>query len=87
MEIHYEELVENLERESRRMVDFLGLDWDSACLEFHRTERSVTTASVWQVRQQLYDSSVGRWRHYQRHLGPLLDGLGELIPDQLTGSI
>jgi tetratricopeptide (TPR) repeat protein len=80
MEIRYEELVGNLEGESRRLIGFLGLDWDPACLEFHRTERSVTTASVWQVRQELYGSSIGRWRHYQRHLGPLLDGLAGIIP-------
>ena len=80
MEIRYEDLVGNLESESRRMVEFLGLNWDPACLEFHQTERAVTTASLWQVRQRLYDSSIGRWRNYRRHLGPLLDGLGELIP-------
>jgi tetratricopeptide (TPR) repeat protein len=72
MEIQYEDLVANIEGQSRRMVEFLGLPWDPACLEFHRTERAVTTASVWQVRQKLYDSSIGRWRHYERHLGPLL---------------
>jgi tetratricopeptide (TPR) repeat protein len=75
MEIQYEDLVGNLEGESRRLVEFLGLEWDPACLDFHRTERAVSTASVWQVRQKLYDSSIGRWRHYQQHLEPLFDGL------------
>ena len=85
MEIQYEDLVRNLERESRRLIDFLGLDWDPACLEFHRTERAVATASVWQVRQELYNRSIGRWRNYERHLGPLLDGLRGLLPvDCLT---
>lgn len=78
IEVQYEHLVGNLAMESRRLVEFLGLDWDPACLEFHRTQRTVTTASVWQVRQEVYDSSIGRWRHYRRHLGPLLDGLGKL---------
>jgi hypothetical protein len=80
LEIQYETLVANLESESRRLIDFLGLDWDPACLAFHETERTVLTASHWQVRQPLYVSSVGRWRHYRRHLGPLLRELEGLVP-------
>ena len=80
LEIEYEALVGNLEAESRRLIDFLGLDWDPACLSFHKTERTVMTASLWQVRQPLYASSVGRWRHYRRHLGPLLRELKGLVP-------
>jgi tetratricopeptide (TPR) repeat protein len=80
LEIDYETLVGNLEAESRRLIDFLGLDWDPACLSFHKTERTVTTASLWQVRQPLYASSVGRWRHYRRHLGPLFRELKGLVP-------
>ena len=76
LEIHYETLVADVESESRRLIDFLGLDWEPACLDFSRTERIVTTASSWQVRQPLYDRSVGRWRNYQRHLDPLLKVLG-----------
>ncbi len=71
IEVQYEALVGDLEGESRRLIDFLGLDWEPACLDFHRTQRIVTTASGWQVRQPLYDRSVARWRHYQRHLEPL----------------
>ena len=70
-EVCYESLVADLEGESQRLIDFLGLDWEPACLEFHRTERTVTTLSQWQVRQPLYTRSVGRWRQYARHLGPL----------------
>ncbi len=81
IEVGYENLVANMEVESRRLVDFLGLNWDPACLDFHRTERPVTTASVWQVRQQLYDSSVGRWRLYERHLGSLLASLRDTVRD------
>jgi tetratricopeptide (TPR) repeat protein len=73
LELHYEALVADQEGQSRRLIEFLGLPWDPACLEFHRTKRAVLTASVWQVRQPLYQRSVGRWRHYARHLGPLLD--------------
>jgi len=56
-------------------MSFLGLEWEPACLEFHRTQRTVATASSWQVRQPLYDRSVGRWRNYERHLAPLLRAL------------
>ena len=65
-------LVADLEGESQKLVSFLGLEWEPACLEFHRTQRTVATASSWQVRQPLYDRSVGRWRNYERHLAPLL---------------
>jgi tetratricopeptide (TPR) repeat protein len=76
LDIQYESLVTDLEGESRRLIEFLGLAWEPACLDFHRTKRTVQTASAWQVRQPLYNRSVGRWRHYERHLGPLLEELG-----------
>jgi tetratricopeptide (TPR) repeat protein len=75
--IDYEALVADLEGESRRLIEFLGLDWEPACLDFHKTERPVLTASGWQVRQPLYTRSLGRWRHYERHLGPLLEVLAQ----------
>jgi tetratricopeptide (TPR) repeat protein len=74
-DVRYEDLVADLEGESRRLITFLGLAWEPGCLDFHRAERVVTTASAWQVRQPLYDRSVGRWRHYRRHLGPLVQAL------------
>jgi len=64
--VDYEALVDDPERESRKLIDFLGLDWDPACLDFHKTERTVVTTSSWQVRQPLYRRSVGRWRNYRR---------------------
>jgi tetratricopeptide (TPR) repeat protein len=81
LEVQYETLVADLEGESRRLIDFLGLPWDPACLSFHKTDRQILTASVWQVRQPLYASSVGRWRPYRQHLGPLLEGLEGLVPE------
>ena len=75
LEIQYEALIADLEGESRKLIAFLGLDWEPACLDFHRTERIVTTASSWQVRQPLYTRSVGRWRNYERYLGPLFQTL------------
>jgi tetratricopeptide (TPR) repeat protein len=71
LHVPYERLVADPETWSRRMVDFVGLPWDARCLDFHRTERTVVTASRWQVRQVMSTSSVGRWRNYEQHLGPL----------------
>jgi len=71
LEVPYEGLVEDPAGWSRRMVAFLGLAWDPRCLDFHRNERAVVTASRWQVRQTISTASVGRWRHYERFLGPL----------------
>ena len=76
LEVDYEAVVDDLEREARRMLDFLGLPWDPACLEFHRAKRPVRTASVNQVRKPIYRGSVGRWRAHAAHLGPLLKALG-----------
>ncbi len=76
LEVQYEDLVADLEGQSRRIISFLGLPWNAACLEFHRTERAVKTASAWQVRQPIYTRSVGRWRNYERHLEPLFESLG-----------
>jgi hypothetical protein len=55
------------------MIGFIGLPWDARCLEFHATRRPVVTASRWQVRQGMSNSSVSRWRNYAAHLGPLLE--------------
>jgi hypothetical protein len=76
LQVPYERLVEDPEAWSRRMVEFVGLEWNVRCLDFHRTERAVVTASRWQVRQSISKSSVGRWRNYERYLGPLA-ALGE----------
>ena len=75
LEVQYEDVVADLEGQARRMVAHCGLEWDERCLEFHRTERQVSTASVIQVRQPIYASSVGRWRAYEAFLGPLREAL------------
>ena len=79
LEVQYEEVVADLEGQARRIVAYCGLEWDARCLDFHRTERPVRTASMAQVRQPIYTSSVGRWRPYQAFLGPLRAAL-ELDP-------
>jgi tetratricopeptide (TPR) repeat protein len=71
LEVSYEECVNDLEREARRMIDFLGLDWDPACLDFARTRRVVKTASLAQVREPIHDRSVGRWRRYEAWHEPM----------------
>jgi len=75
LEIEYEDLVENQEAVSRKLIDFVGLPWDDACLRPQDVKRTVLTASVWQVRQPVYKRSAGRWKNYEQHLGPLRDAL------------
>lgn len=76
IEVDYEAVVDDTEAQARRLLEFLELPWEEACLTFYRTERPVRTASVNQVRQPVYRSSSGRWRQHARNLGPLLAALG-----------
>jgi hypothetical protein len=69
--VRYEDLVQDQEAWTRKMLDFLGLEWDERCLSFYENERPVATASTWQVRQKLYTDSVGRWQAYKKFIGPL----------------
>jgi tetratricopeptide (TPR) repeat protein len=71
LDVPYENLVDHPEAWSRRMLEFVGLPWDPQCLDFHKTNRTVITASKWQVRQAITRASVGRWRNYEKFLGPL----------------
>jgi tetratricopeptide (TPR) repeat protein len=71
LSVQYEQLVSEPEPQTRRLVEFLGLDWEPACLNFHNTHRPVLTKSVWQVRQPVYTRSIRRWKHYEAHLGLL----------------
>jgi tetratricopeptide (TPR) repeat protein len=75
-EVHYEDVVDDLPGQARRMVEWLGLPWDESCLRFHETQRVIRTASLAQVRQPIYSSSKGRWRRYAPFLAPLLTELG-----------
>jgi tetratricopeptide (TPR) repeat protein len=76
LDIDYERLVSDQEGESRRLIEWLGLEWDPACLEYHRTKRPVQTSSVTQVRKPMYSRSIWRWRHYVDTLRPLIVELG-----------
>jgi tetratricopeptide (TPR) repeat protein len=71
LDVPYEELVADQETWSRKMLEFIGLEWDPRCLDFHTNKRQVVTASAWQVRQKIYASSVARWRNYEKFIGPL----------------
>lgn len=73
LEVRYEDVVADLERQARRALDHLGLPWNEACLSPQDSERAVLTASIDQVRKPIYDSSIGKWRRYERHLAPVLD--------------
>lgn len=75
LEVDYEAVIDGLEDEARRMISFLGLPWDEACLNFSANQRVVRTASVSQVRRKLYTSSKGRWKQYEPWLSPLLEAL------------
>lgn len=72
-EVPYEALVDDQTAWSQRIIEFVGLEWNERCLDFHNTERTVATSSSWQVRQKIYRTSKERWRNYESHLGPLLD--------------
>lgn len=76
LEVRYEDLVADQENQTRRLLEFCGLPWEDACLAFERNAAPVATASAVQVRQPLYDSSVGRWRKYEAQLGELRRLLG-----------
>ncbi len=70
--VQYEETVADQEGMTRKLLAHCGLEWDDACLEFHEVKRDIKTASYDQVRQQMYNTSVERWRNYEKHIVPLL---------------
>jgi len=77
IDVRYEDLVADVETAARRLIAHCGLDWDPRCLDFHRTERPVNTASAAQVRKPIYKNSIERWRKYEPFLAPLF---AELTP-------
>ncbi len=76
LRVQHEDVVADLETQVRRMLDFLGLPFEEACLEFHKTERNVRTPSSEQVRQPIYSSELEQWRNFEKHLDPLIEALG-----------
>ena len=76
LHVQHEDVLDDLEAQVGRMLNYLGLPFEQACLDFHTTERAVRTASSAQVRQPLNRSGVGAWRPFARHLDPLKKALG-----------
>jgi tetratricopeptide (TPR) repeat protein len=77
LKVHHEDVVDDLEGSVKRILDFCGLPFESACLEFHKTERSVRTASSEQVRRPIFRENLEQWKNYELWLGPLEDALGD----------
>jgi hypothetical protein len=79
LDVHYEDVVADLDSQVRRILEFCGLPFEEACLRFHETERAVKTASSEQVRQPIYSSSVNLWRNYEENLETLVHILKPLL--------
>jgi tetratricopeptide (TPR) repeat protein len=79
LDVHYEEVVQDLEAQVRRILDFCGLPFEDSCLRFHQTRRAVKTASSEQVRKPIYSSSVHLWRRYEPHLAGMVEVLEPLL--------
>jgi len=81
LDVQYEEVVADLEGQARRILEYCELDWETSCLQFHETSRSVKSASSEQVRRPIYKSAVNTWRHYEQHLGALIEVLEPLLSE------
>jgi tetratricopeptide (TPR) repeat protein len=79
LDVHYEDVVADLDTQVHRILDHCGLPFEEQCLTFHETDRAVKTASSEQVRQPIYSTSVNLWRNYESHLGPVIDILAPLL--------
>ncbi len=79
LRVQHEDLVDDLEGNVRRLLEYCGLEFEPACVEFHRTERSVRTASSEQVRQPIYREGLEQWRHFEPWLGELRAALGDAL--------
>jgi len=79
LDVQYEKLVVNTEKEISELLRFCDLDWESGCMNFHQSERSIRTPSRWQVRKPIYRHSMGRWRHYESSLQPLVEILSPVL--------
>ena len=82
LRVQHEDVVDDLEGQVRRLLDFCSLDFEPACLEYHRTERSIRTPSSEQVRQPIYRSGLNQWRNFEAWLGPMKDALGPALASQ-----
>ncbi len=79
LRVQHEDVVDDLETQVRRILDFCDLEFEQSCIEFYKTERNVRTPSAEQVRQPIYKTGLEQWRHFEKHLNPLLDALGDEV--------
>ena len=79
MDLHYEKLVESQESETRRLLEFLDIPWEDGCLQFHKSKRIAATISHDQVNKKMYKSSSGRWKNYEKHIGPLIEEVKDYL--------
>ena len=79
LDVQYEDVVADLEGQVRRILEHCELPWEDGCLRFHETERAVKSASSEQVRQPIYSTSIHTWRHYEAHLGLLIEVLAPVL--------
>jgi hypothetical protein len=86
LDVHYEDTVTDLESQVRRVLEHCKLPFEESCVQFHRTERAVKTASSEQVRQPIYSGAVGTWQNYERHIGLWIDELADIV-DELPRSV
>jgi hypothetical protein len=77
--VTYERMVEDTEKEVRRLLEYCGLEFEPACLEFYKTDRPVRTPSSEQVRRPIYRDATEEWRPYEKYLGPLKSALGPVL--------
>jgi hypothetical protein len=80
-EVRYEDNVADVEAQAKKLIEYLGLEWNENCLNFYNIDRPVMTASVTQVRKPIYTTSTNRWRKYEKYLEPLLEELGDIVPE------
>ena len=82
LRVQHEDVIDDLEAQVRRILDFCGLEFEASCVEFHKTKRTVRTPSAEQVRQPINTAGVDQWRHFEQFLDPLKNALGpELLDD------
>jgi len=79
LRVQYEDVVADLDTQVRRMLEFCGLPFEEACVNYHKSARPVNTASSEQVREPIYDSAVEFWKHYESHLGELREVLAPIL--------
>jgi len=77
--VRYDDMVNDQETTTRKLLEYCSLEWNDACLDFHKSKRVVATASYDQVRQKIYTQSQARWKKYEKNISPLIENLGRAL--------